>query len=171
MKKVAIIIGSVSDLSQCDLGLRYLNSLGDDVDVEGVYIRSQHRNAIDLQKLLKKLSRFKVDAIITGAGWANHLTGCCDAYLRYELLDTRIVVVGVAFEDTNNTTNTKAALLSVSQVPGTQVVFKNEQGQFVGRNGFLEACKTATKTVLPKIYLPLTKPTIDLQLEEALKKI
>ena len=166
---MAIIVGSISDLSQSDKGFKFLNTVQDKVDVIGVYVRSQHRNTLDVQKLLKELVQKKVDVIIMGAGWANHLTGCGDAFLRYTLLDDRIVVIGVAFEDAGNPMHTEAALLSITEVPGTQVVFQNENGPFKGREGFFQACKVATEKELPKIKLPEPKPTRDLSLQEALE--
>ena len=96
---LAIIIGSLSDLSQSDKGLHFLSTVLDKINVIGVYVRSQHRNTLDVQELLMELVRKNVDVIIVGAGWANHLTGCSDAFLRYTLQNDKIVVIGVAFED------------------------------------------------------------------------
>jgi len=172
MKKIAIIIGSASDLSQCDKGLKFLGTVPkSEVEVTGVFIRSQHRNTISTQNLLEKLSKEETDVIIVGAGWANHLTGCCDAYLRYELQNDHTVVVGVAFEDPKNQKHTDAAILSITEVPGTQVVFSDENSQFVGRQGFFDACVTATWGNLPKIEVPAPKPIMDLSLQEALEKL
>ena len=136
--RISIIVGSISDLSQCDKGLKFLNALPhanrkQKVEVTGVYIRSQHRNTLDVQALLTKLQKEKVDVIIVGAGWANHLTGCCDAFLRYTLRDDKITVIGVAFEDNTNTRHTVAASLSISEVPGTQVLYSDSSGKFIGR--------------------------------------
>ena len=169
MKKIAIIIGSLSDLSQCDKGLKFLSSVPkSEVEVTGVFIRSQHRNTISTQSLLEKLTKEKTDVIIVGAGWANHLTGCCDAYLRYQLQNDHTVVVGVAFDDPKNHKHTEAAILSITEVPGTQVLFGDESGPFVGHEGFLEACIKATEDNLPKIVIPEPKLTMDLSLQEAL---
>jgi phosphoribosylcarboxyaminoimidazole (NCAIR) mutase len=167
MRKIAIILGSESDLSQCDKGFKLLSN--SETEVVGVYIRSQHRNTPSLQQVLAELSQMKIDAIIAGAGWANHLTGCCDAYLRYTLRDDKIVVIGVAFADEKNLRHTQAAVLSMTEVPGTQVVYKDSDKVFVGRDGFFRACKMAINE-LPKIKLPEPKPPIDLSLVEALEK-
>lgn len=67
-------------------------------------------------------------------------------------------------------THTQAAILSITEVPGTQVVYENGNGPFVGREGFFQACRMAAILELPKIKLPEPKPTVDLSLEEALKK-
>ncbi|MFA4942814.1 MAG: AIR carboxylase family protein [Patescibacteria group bacterium] len=173
--KVAIIIGSRNDLAQCLDGLKYLK--GDpNLKVVGVYIRSQHRNTLETQALLKKLVEMKVDIIITAAGWANHLTGCVDAFLRYTLKDKRIVVLGVAIEDLNSKRHTEAAVLSITEVPGTQVVFREGDSKltgqnaiFIGRQGFLRACMLAAEGDFKKIELPEAKPPMDLTLDAAIK--
>ena len=166
-RKIAIIVGSVNDFKQALEGLMYLqNCIGIEVHV---YVRSQHRNTLPTQILLRDLARRGFDVVITAAGWANHLSGCSDAYLRYTLRDSRLVVMGVALEDKEIQKHTDAAKLSISEVPGTQVVFKDEAGQFVGPLGFSRACKFAANRELPKITLPEPKPTMDLTLEKAIE--
>ncbi|OIO07445.1 hypothetical protein AUJ35_02060 [Candidatus Falkowbacteria bacterium CG1_02_41_21] len=168
-RRIVVIVGSKSDLAQCRKGLEFL--AGDNrVEVVGVYVRSQHRNTLETQKLLKKLSGQEIDAAIIGAGWANHLSGCCDAYLRYTLKDSKIVVLGVAFEDRENPNHTKAATLSITEVPGTQVVFNWYGDLFIGADGFSRACAFAAMAELwPMIKLPSPKDPMDLTLDEALK--
>lgn len=179
MRKIAVIIGSESDLKQCLTGLKFLQDLtlapknspetkGGLVEIAGVYIRSQHRNTLETQKLIEKMLTDRVDVIITGAGWANHLSGCTDAYLRYTLKTENIKVIGVAFEDINEPRHTQAALLSISEVPGTQVIFKDGDGEFIGSAGFLRACRFAALVRLPTITLPAPKPARDLSLLEAI---
>jgi len=167
MRKIVIIIGSKSDLPQCRAGLQYLKTCGS-AQVVGVYVRSQHRNTLETQELLKKLSQEEIDVAIIGAGWANHLTGCCDAFLRYTLQNTRIVVIGVAFADPENEKHTQAAALSMSEVPGTKVKYEDDRGVFVGLDGFARACIVATEK-LPEITLPSPKEPLDLTLTEALQ--
>lgn len=169
MRKIAIIVGSQSDLIQCVSGLCFLKELGDEVQVVGIYVRSQHRNMEDVKQLLKELVSLKIDAVIVGAGWANHLTGCCEAYLRYNLRSTDFPVIGVAFEDVKNERHTQAAILSITEVPGTQVVYQDDViGFFIGINGFVRACWFAAKGYLPEVSLPEPKPIMDLSLNEAL---
>ena len=176
MRKIAVIVGSASDLSQCHRGLMLLKNLmivsstSEKIEVSGVYIRSQHRNTLDTQELLRELTQMEVDVAIIGAGWANHLTGCCDAFLRYVLRNDKLVVIGVAFEDETNPKHTLAATLSISEVPGTQVVYSGIDGKFIGSEGFLQACGMAANGELPKIFLPEPKPIQDLSLEKALEK-
>ncbi len=165
MKKIAIILGSRSDLKQCLEGLKLLKKQSKFKVM--VHIRSQHRNTLSLQKLLLELSFLKVDVIIAGAGWANHLTGCTDAFLRYELKNNFTRVIGVAFEDKNDERHTQAAILSITEVPGTQVIYKD----FVGPNGFLKACELAISPELdtfPDIKIPDPKAAEDLSLDEAI---
>lgn len=168
-RKIAIIIGSKSDLAQCYSGLEILDKCDQEVEVVGVYIRSQHRNTLDAQKLLEKLTEMEIDVAIIGAGWANHLTGCCDAFLRYTLRNDKLVVIGVAFEDKDNDKHTKAAVLSMTEVPGTKVVFDDNDLAFVGASGFARACLLAATKELPKIKLPSPKEIQDLTLKEALE--
>lgn len=167
-RKIGIIIGSKSDLPQCIYGLRYLDAAQrlNVVKVSFVRVNSIHRNTPDVLKLLEfvHLSR-AVDALVIGAGLANHLTGTCDAYLRHTLKNDLIVVFGVAFENPLDP-GTQAASLSITKVPGTQVVFNN----YIGADGFLQACMAAAEgySVLPKINLPLPKPGEELTLEQAI---
>jgi phosphoribosylcarboxyaminoimidazole (NCAIR) mutase len=170
-RKIAIIIGSKSDLNQCVDGLQFLKKCKSESEIEiiGIYVRSQHRNTLQVQLLLQELEKNNVNIIITGAGWANHLSGCCDAYLRYELKNTKIVILGVAFEDPLNGKHTLAAELAISEVPGTQVVYEEKTKQFIGSKGFLNACIFAVAGKLPEIKLPAPKPPMDLTLEEAIE--
>ncbi|QQG52963.1 MAG: AIR carboxylase family protein [Candidatus Falkowbacteria bacterium] len=173
MRKIAIIVGSKSDLSQCHGGLEFLkehqNSHPGEIEVVGIYVRSQHRNTLETQELLRELANMEVDVAIIGAGWANHLTGCCDAFLRYTLKNDHLVVIGVAFEDKENERHNQAAYLSITEVPGTQVIFEDDDFPNVGPLGFSRACVFAVDEELPEIKLPAPRPTMDLALEEALE--
>jgi len=165
------MIGSDSDLKQCKEGfnlLRQAFAVGQIEDVE-VVTASIHRNTnYVLEKLTKVSEAEEVDVIITGAGWANHLTGVADAYLRYKIKDIRIPVVGVAFEDENNFSHTTAASLSISEVPGTQVIFRasEEDDQFVGPAGFWQACRFAIDGDLPEIKQPKPREVKNRMLSE-----
>jgi len=170
MRKIAVIVGSESDLKQCLVGLKYLQKMGEleYAEVVGVYVSSIHRNTGLTHQLLRNLVNANVEVVITGAGWANHLSGCCDAWLRYTMRTIKLVVVGVAFEDMDNK-HTQAAILSISEVPKTQVVYKNKDGQnFVGGEGFRDACDFAVHGTLPVINLPDIKKTRDFSLLEAI---
>jgi len=173
MRKIAIIVGSKSDLSQCLYGLKlleeYRNDHPNEIEIVGVYVRSQHRNTLEVQELLRELTIMEVDVAIIGAGWANHLTGCSDAFLRYTLKNNQTVVIGVAFSDPESYRHSKAAILSITEVPGTQVIYQESGQIFADKTGFLSACSYAVYCELPKIKVPEPKPIMDLTLEEALK--
>ena len=185
MKRVAIIIGSKSDLRQCYRGFQFLQEHREDIKVIKVHIRSQHRHTLDTQAILEKYANMGEngpDAIIIGAGWANHLTGCSDAFLRYSLKNDKISIFGVAFADLSDSSEAdkearnQAAKLSISEVPGTQVIYhdlknkhKNRNNVLFGETGFLEACWAAAYYDLPKIELKTPPPIEDLSLEDALE--
>jgi phosphoribosylcarboxyaminoimidazole (NCAIR) mutase len=168
------MIGSRSDLGQCAQGLKDLRAAHQDglitIVSYCVEVSSIHRATEDTLELLRSYHADPEPIIlITGAGWANHLSGVCDAYLRYHLLDTKVVVIGVSFEDLENNTHTLAATLSVSQVPGTQVVFSDCGEQFVGHIGFQHACQLAIEGKLPDIKQPKPKPHETIPLDEAIE--
>lgn len=135
---VAVIHGSDSDLPQMLKGLDLLNTCDrDSVLVNGIYCCSVHNNPMELFGLLAQLINEGVEYIIAGAGWANHLTGMTDRILRNVFKDSHIKVIGSAFEDTENAIHTQAAILSITEMPGSCVTFNN----YVGETGFEEAVK------------------------------
>lgn len=167
-RRIAIIIGSDSDLPQCKKGFDKLFQAFDQgrIEVVEVVTGSIHRNT---EFVLAKVRSWvgKVDIIIAGAGWANHLTGTIDAYLRYELQDNQIVVIGVAFEDKKNIFHTIAAVNSIVYVPGTQVVFDERRGE----EGFFSACVVAIYSEIPIITTKTPKPPQERGFLEAYKLI
>lgn len=174
MRRIAVILGSESDFPQCLTGLTELDKACREQTIElprRIRISSIHRATKSTLNWLQVLSlRHPPDVLIAGAGWANHLTGICDAYLRYELGNTQTVVVGVAFADPDNDNHTLAAKLSISEVPGRQVVFGDDEGEFVGHYGFYRACRFAIEGELPPIKLPEPRSPKTFTLEEALDK-
>jgi len=167
-KKIAVIVGSDSDLKgQCKPGLQYLLAQAvESVSVVGVYTYSAHRNTDELLDLVAELAQDEVDVIIAGAGWANALTGLCDAYLRYYLQDSDVVVIGVAFEDSENIQHAFAAHLSITELPpGNKVAYD----KYVGEEGFLRACRFAVEGNMPVITLPEKRPSHQRTIQEALE--
>ncbi len=77
-------------------------------------------------------------------------------------------MIGVAFQDPNNAIHTQAAELSISEVPGTQVVFNDGWARFIGPDGFRRACQYAISGELPVITLPEPRPPVSLTLEQAI---
>jgi len=170
-RTIAVIYGSDSDLPQMLRGLKYLLKLdlAGEIKFLNVDSASQHRHTKRVEAILEEYDEMPEeicpDVIITGAGWANHLSGCSDAYLRYTLKNNKIVVFGVAFEDKAVPLHTKAAELSITEVPGTNVVFKG-----VGEKGFLKACIDAVNCELPRIVLKEPPESKRRTLEEAIEK-
>jgi hypothetical protein len=87
-----------------------------------------------------------------------------DAYLRYSLHNDHVVVIGVAFEDEDNSEHTLAACLGITEVPGRQTIFQN----FTGKTGFTAACEVAVSGELPAIKVPEPRPSQRRTLREAL---
>ncbi|NTU99069.1 hypothetical protein HGA64_03630 [Candidatus Falkowbacteria bacterium] len=99
----------------------------------------------------------KVDRWIIGAGMANHLTGTCDSFLRFGL-KVPVPVYGAIFESASgdeelDRENRQAAILSITKVPGTKVIFDPENPTFTN------ACRLALEQEAPVIELALPKPT------------
>ena len=158
-RRIGAIVGSDSDLKQCIEGIEFMlnKHLYSRVELGWFDTLSQHHNTLELQGILTAYSKMpadqKVDVLIVGAGWANHLSGCTDAFLRRTLGDSHITIIAVAFEDKADPEHTKAAVYSIKYVPGLKAIFKN----YVGAEGFLQACKDALEIELPKIELPIVK--------------
>ena len=170
---IGIDIGSESDLAQCVEGLKLLKeavACGEAEVVDTFKPLSSHRNTDEVLARLESCEEEGIDVLITGAGWANHLTGTVDAYLRYTLGNTTTTVIGVAFVDPDNVDHTQAAMLSISEVPKTQVVFEDGKGQFVGKEGFTRACELAIHGEFPEITIPEPKPARTFTLDEAIER-
>ncbi len=172
MRRIAIVIGSDSDLPQCLSGLLFLKQAQDEgkIEVSGdVHTMSVHRNLPVVLRYLEERHKWNdIDVIIAGAGWAAHLPGVLDAYLGYALGDRRIAVIGVGFEDPEDARHGTAAELSISEVPGTRVIFRDEGGHFLGSDGFLRACQYAVSGDIPDPKEMKPRPTQNRTLDEAL---
>jgi len=167
-RRIAIIVGSRSDLPQCLKGLMYLRELAKAGYIEFVvfHVASIHRNTKRVEEILTNLIG-KVDVIGVSAGWANHLSGTCDAYLRNTLEDDKIVVFAGAFQDKANPEHTQAAVMSIKHVPDSQVVFKD----YIGEDGFLRMCMGMFEMdPLPKIKLPKARFAMEMTLDRAIEE-
>lgn len=166
--RIGIIIGSVSDFIQCLLGLLLLQRMIAEGRVKIVFLRagSIHRNTDEVLGWVRKAhEENSVDVLITGAGWANHLSGTVDAYLRHTLHNTTIQVFAVAFEDSKDVQHTQAAILSITEVPGHQMVFDN----YIGMEGFMAACRDASSgEKLRELKVPDPRPTASFSLKDAI---
>lgn len=171
-RRIAVVIGSDSDLSQCRSGLLFLKQAQDDgrAEVSGdIHTMSVHRNLPTVLRYLEERNKWNdIDVIIAGAGWAAHLPGVIDAYLGYALGNRRIAVIGVGFEDSEDARHSMAAELSISEVPGTRVIFRDEGGYFLGSDGFLRACQYAVSGEIPDPKEMKPRPTNVRTLDEAI---
>ena len=182
MRRVAVIVGSISDYEQCVEGFDLLHaaaeagkieivSLGDEKTSGEVLVSSIHRAPKFTNARFEQCAALEepLDVLILGAGCANALTGGGDSYLRYELQNTHTVVIGVAFHDPGEAKNTQAAKLGITQVPETQVVsgVKEKMGQFIGPFGFQRACQFAIDGELPELTQPPPVPPCGHLLVEA----
>lgn len=171
MRKIGVILGSENDLVQCGDGLRALRerTTGNhpDVIVPFVDAISLHRNTDYLFARLRRIpSEREVDVLMLAAGWAAHLPGTADAYFRYQLKNSRLVVYAVAMEDPEDPVHTDAAVLSITEVPGTKVVFRN----YVGSDGFHRACLDAMNDELKPILLPAPRNHKEFSLDDAIAR-
>lgn len=125
-RKIGIMIGSKSDLLQCEEGMKIVREAETAGKAEMVVFctNSIHRNTEEVLKNLYELTEvYGVERWVIGAGMANHLTGTCDAFLRYSM-SSLVPVFGAVFTaEDNPDVNLQAAILSITQVPGHQVVF------------------------------------------------
>lgn len=175
MRKIGIMIGSDSDLSQCLAGLEYLKKAEEagQCEIVEVITNSIHRNTDETLENLRIYTKHRdVGVWIIGAGWANHLTGIADSYLRYRLKNDKVPVIGVAF-DAGDEEKNLAAFLSIEQVPGHQAIFDRQS--FFGEEGFLAACKLAvtdgvTKNITIKASKPVEFRSLDEAIDEARKR-
>lgn len=167
-RKVAVVVGSKTDLTQCERGIEWLRTAHSEglIELQGIHAMSIHRNTDEVLDFLDEVGA-NLDVLIIGAGWANHLTGTCDAFLRYSLKNASTVVIGVAFADEKDESKTLTAIRSIQHVPGTQVLFEG----FVGEKGFTQAVERAVTGVLPTLKLPEPKPSWHGTADEALELI
>jgi phosphoribosylcarboxyaminoimidazole (NCAIR) mutase len=177
VRRIGIMIGSDSDLPQCLEGFNILK----EAEAKGqakvlvVITNSIHRNTEETLRNLRAMTEPQnegsdawIEVWIVGAGWANHLTGMIDSYLRYTLKNTKTSVIGVAFENPDPVKN-QAAILSITEVPGNQVIF--DPSRHLGQAGFTNACVDAVYAELPALKLPSPKSvavrTLDMAIDAA----
>ena len=106
MKKIAIVMGSDSDLPTVKQGIDTLKEF--DIPME-VRIMSAHRTPDDVSSFAKSARESGFGAIIAAAGKAAHLAGVIAAY-------TTLPVIGIPIK--SSTLDGLDALLSTVQMPG-----------------------------------------------------
>ena len=163
--RLATMWGSDSDLDQAYEAHECLILAEDEGKVElyDEWTNSIHGNPGDVLAVLPKLIG-KVDAIEVGAGWANQLTGCVNAFLRNFFRDSHIVIFGVAISH-EEPRKTDAAILSITELPRSEVVYRD----YLGSEGALRAAQDMITGLYPIIQLRdlEDKPAIRRSIEDA----
>lgn len=136
--KIAVLIGSKSDLPQCNLGLEHLKGYVNDglAEVE-LHVLSCHRNFQDLLNFVKQTG---ADIFVPGAGWAAQLPAMLKVVLRLEGKEKP--VIGVAFSNEDQK-KTLAAQLSITELPDNPLILDKDGQAFTGSQGFFAACDLA----------------------------
>ncbi len=129
MKKIAIILGSKSDLDVLEAAKKYLEFF--DLPHE-IKILSAHRNHAELQDYIEKAAENGIVLIIACAGMAAHLPGVIAAM-------THLPVIGVPLDASS--LNGVDALYSIVQMPkGIPVAT-----MAIGKAGVINAAVYAAK--------------------------
>ena len=102
--KIAVVMGSKSDLPKLESGIKFIKSYGIEVVVR---ILSAHRTPEELTRFLEEI-KDNTDVIIAAAGKAAHLPGVIAA-------QTLIPVVGLPIK--SSTMDGLDSLLSIVQLP------------------------------------------------------
>jgi len=105
MPKVAVIVGSDSDLGVMNEACTTLEGLGIQYELR---VASAHRTPHKVREYVESAEERGIEVIIAGAGWAAHLPGVVAAY-------TTLPVVGVPVD--SSPLNGLDSLLSIVQMP------------------------------------------------------
>ena len=127
MPKVAIIVGSDSDLESIEDAWKTLENLGIEYELR---VASAHRTPERVRKYVESAEDRGIEVIIAGAGWAAHLPGVVAAY-------TTLPVIGVPVD--SSALNGLDALLSIVQMPPGIPVATMAIGKGGSRNAALYA--------------------------------
>jgi phosphoribosylcarboxyaminoimidazole (NCAIR) mutase len=177
MRKIAVIVGSDSDVKYCVKGIEELERHPDKCVFTGLFVRSPIFHPGFFQNLVLRLTE-SCDVIIVGAGKSHHPAVDADAILRIVKMDTRIPVIGVAFGTGNDNSERclSATELSLTESPNSQVLSKRandpDENFFSGEGGFFEACQYAIFGNFPEIKLfPPREMRDNLRLEDVRKLV
>ena len=122
MAKVAIILGSDSDLEVMSDAFKALEDFGIEYELR---IASAHRTPDRVREYVESAEDRGIEVIIAGAGWAAHLPGVVAAY-------TTLPVIGVPVD--SSPLRGVDALLSIVQMPPGIPVASMAIGKGGGRN-------------------------------------
>lgn len=127
MPKVAVIVGSDSDLGVMNEACTTLEELGIQYELR---VASAHRTPHKVREYVESAEERGIEVIIAGAGWAAHLPGVVAAY-------TTLPVVGVPVD--SSPLNGLDSLLSIVQMPPGIPVAAVAIGKGGARNAALYA--------------------------------
>lgn len=105
MKKIAVILGSNSDFSQVEEGLKLLDEFKIDYELK---VLSAHRNPQELSKYVKSLENKGIKVIIACAGLSAALPGVVSSYVDIPVIG--VPLYSKAFKGIDS-------LLSILQMP------------------------------------------------------
>jgi len=160
MAKVAIILGSDSDLEVMSDTFKALEDLGIAYELR---IASAHRTPDRVREYVESAEGRGIEVIIAGAGWAAHLPGVVAAY-------TTLPVIGVPVD--SSPLRGVDALLSIVQMPPGIPVASMAIGKGGGRNAAVFAAHILGLKY-PEIKERLRKFRAELRekVEQAAKKV
>jgi 5-(carboxyamino)imidazole ribonucleotide mutase len=142
MKKIAVVMGSISDSPTMKLAVEILDEFGIEYDWR---IISAHRMPMELQRFGTTASEQGYGVIIAGAGGAAHLPGMLAA-------NTILPVIGVPIE--SHALHGMDSLLSIVQMPSGVPVATTAIGNAGAKNAALLAIQ----------MLAITEPKLAQQL-------
>ncbi len=105
MAKVAVVVGSDSDLGIMNESCMALEELGIEYELK---VASAHRTPERVRKYIEGIEARGIEVVIAGAGWAAHLPGVIAAY-------TTLPVIGVPVD--SSPLKGIDSLLSIVQMP------------------------------------------------------
>ncbi|MEI7497763.1 MAG: hypothetical protein WCK11_00585 [Candidatus Falkowbacteria bacterium] len=131
---IGVMIDSITELPQCREGLAILDAAEKQGNIKfgGLFVNSIHRNTMTVinNLIMHTAPKGAITRWIVAAGKANHLTGTCDAYLRYAM-GSQVPVFGAVFTNEEDPDESLlAGILSIIQVPGHQVIFDPDNPTF-----------------------------------------
>ncbi len=160
MAKVAVILGSDSDLEFMSDAFKTLEDLGIEYELR---IASAHRTPDRVREYVESAEDRGIEVVIAGAGWAAHLPGVVAAY-------TTLPVIGVPV-DSSPLRGVDALLSIVQMPPGIPVA-----GMAIGKGGGRNAAVFAAHVLglkYPEIKERLRKFRAQMRekVEQAAKKV
>jgi len=152
MPKVAIIVGSDSDLGSIEDAWKTLEELGIEYELR---VASAHRTPDRVRKYVQSAEKRGIEVIIAAAGWAAHLPGVVAAY-------TTLPVIGIPVD--SSALKGLDALLSIVQMPPGIPVATMAIGKGGSRNAALYAA-----SILALKYPAINKKVKDFRVQLAKK--